>query len=237
MSSSLSWPGVVCGLEAEAVIARQFLSHVAVSAGRADRARIIARQLLEQGADGLVSFGIAGGLDRALKCGDLVIGQAVSANGQLIAADAHWVASLARQLPDAHCGTVLGCERIIFDPAGKADAYAQSGALAVDMESHAVAEVAAAYGRPFVVLRAIADTAEVRLPELVAHGLDDQGRPQILPILGRLLLAPWELPALISAGNTSAMAMRTLLCRSGAGLISLGRLGSMNLGHGLLDMT
>ena len=229
MGQSLNWPGLVCGLESEARIARQFLSRVAVSGGRPEQARRMAQRLLDQGANGLISFGIAGGLDPALKTGDLVIGSEIAGSDQTIAADADWLAILSQQLPMAKVGPVLGHDEIIFEPADKVRAFNKYAALAVDMESHAVAQVALTNGKPFAVLRAIADDASIRLPPMVGHGLDAQGRPQLAAILMRLALAPWELPALMRAGQATNGALRTLLGRSGFGLISLGSFGRMDI--------
>ena len=75
--------GIVCGLKSEAnavrasmkaagVVASKVL--IGVSGANADRAEEIAQGLLDQGAKAIVSAGLCGGLDPALKSGDLVLG-------------------------------------------------------------------------------------------------------------------------------------------------------------------
>ena len=64
-------PGIVVGMKAEARIARRF----GIS-GRDPRWR---RSVLADGADGLISFGIAGGLAPGLKPGSLVVATEVIA--------------------------------------------------------------------------------------------------------------------------------------------------------------
>src|SRR4051812_47660360 len=58
-------PGIVVGMAAEARIARRSGFPVATLSG--------ARALLADGADGLISFGIAGGLAPGLRPGTLVV--------------------------------------------------------------------------------------------------------------------------------------------------------------------
>jgi hopanoid-associated phosphorylase len=231
------WPGVLCGLEAEAVIARQFLGHIAISGGRPAKAAIGAQALLAQGVSGLVSFGIAGGLDPALKTGDLVIADQINVpGGERLKSDADWVASLRKALPRAHVGTIAGADKIIARVDDKADLFQSTGALAVDMESHIAARAARAADKPFIALRVIADPADFALPDMTAYGLDENGRPMIWPILWRLAFAPWTLPALIHTGSVTNLALSELLRCGGVGLLSLGGFGGMNVSHGLLDM-
>ena len=232
-----TWPGVLCGLEAEAVIARQFLGGVSVSGGRPARAEAGAQELLAQGVSGLVSFGIAGGLDPSLKTGDLVIAdQIILPGGDRLKSDPDWVTSLRKALPRAHAGAIAGADKIIARVDDKADLFRSTQALSVDMESHIAARAASAAGKPFIALRVIADPADFALPDMTAYGLDEQGRPLIWPILWRLALAPWTLPALIHTGSVTNFALNELLRSGGVGLLSLGSFGSVNIGHGLLDM-
>ncbi len=51
------------------------------------------------------------------------------------------------------------------------------------MESHHVAEAANAHGLPFLVIRAVADTAVDTLPEAALVGLNEEGRPAIGAVL------------------------------------------------------
>jgi len=231
------WPGVLCGLEAEAVIARQFLSRVSVSGGRPEKAAAGAKTLLAQDVSGLVSFGIAGGLNPGLKTGDLIIAdQVILPGGDSIKSDSDWVASLAKALPRAHLGAIAGADHIIARVDDKARLNQATGALAVDMESHVAARTALQANKPFIALRVIADPADFALPEMTAYGLDENGQPLIWPILWRLALAPWTLPALIHTGSVTNFALSELLRSGGVGLLSLGGFSSVNLGHGLLDM-
>jgi adenosylhomocysteine nucleosidase len=69
---------------------------------------------------------------------------------------------------------------------------ALSQALATDMESHAVAEVAWEAGVPFIALRVILDVASEGLPAIVKGSVDRHGRPRKSLVAARLALAPWN---------------------------------------------
>ena len=88
-------------------------------------------------------------------------------------------------------------------PARKAELHSVTGAVAVDLESHLVARAAARAAKPFLVLRAVSDSAAQVLPDAAVHGLAPSGKPA----LGRVLLSvardPRQIPALIKlAGDT-----------------------------------
>ena len=65
--------GTVVGLAAEAVIARRLGWRVAIGGATAAGAQAAARRLIDEDIDALVSFGLAGGLDPALRPGALIV--------------------------------------------------------------------------------------------------------------------------------------------------------------------
>ncbi len=193
--------GIVTGLAAEARIARRITGRVAL--GRADA-------LAEAGLDGLVSFGIAGGLDPALRPGTVVIARRILApDGSPAEADKDWAkrldAALPRSIPRSN-GPVIGSDRPVAVPAEKAALMQKSGAVAVDMESHAVAAAAAGRGIPFLAVRAIADPAGRRLPQAALAGLDGRAPP----VLAALLRRPADLGPLLGVARDYRAALRTL---------------------------
>jgi hypothetical protein len=100
-------------------------------------------------------------------------------------------------------GDLLGARVAASSPARKAELHRVTGAVAIDLESHLIAQVAARAARPFLVLRAVADSAAQALPDAAVHGLAANGKPA----LGRVLLSvardPRQIPALIKlAGDT-----------------------------------
>ena len=93
--------------------------------------------------------------------------------------------------------------------AGKAAAFRDTGAAAVDMESLAVAEVAAAHGLPFLAVRVIVDTAGDALPAAVLAATRS-GRVHIGRLIGALALAPAQIPGLLRLAQRYRAASRSL---------------------------
>ncbi len=183
---------------------------VGCSGGRSEQATQLAEHLLKAGADGLISFGIGGGVAPDLTPGRLVIGTSVDLGGASLPADPVWCRHLANQLPTARCGVVCGASAAALTVADKAALHSWSGGLLVDLESAAVAEACAANGKPFAVLRAVADPADRAIPGFAMAGLDDQGNTRLLPILVGLLRQPQALPALLRLAGDSRRALDAL---------------------------
>ena len=95
--------GIVTGLAAEADCLRKSRAgvepRILVSGGVPARTGELARSLVEEGAVGLVSFGVAGGLDPALGAGTILLPrEIVTADGARFAADTAWREALAAAL-------------------------------------------------------------------------------------------------------------------------------------------
>jgi len=204
---------VLCtsGLAAEAKIARAAGFPVVIGAG--DRERTVA--LVEkavQGANCLMSFGIAGALAPDLRPGDVVISAEVVSVGHRWTAAEHFqtrVAALARQI-GAFEGAVFGAGAILATEAEKSRAWRDTGALAVDLESDVVARIASQAGIPFLVARTIADTACRELPPAALIPLSEAGTPNLARVLGSVLRRPRQLATLIGLARETRMALSAL---------------------------
>ncbi|HEY4973461.1 MAG TPA: hypothetical protein VII41_07625, partial [Steroidobacteraceae bacterium] len=110
-------------------------------------------------------------------------------------------------------GALLTSEAAVAAAALKASLFRDTAAVAVDMESAAVAEVAAEHGLPFIALRVILDTARDSLPESVLASLSPAGRPSLWP----LLFAPTDWGRLLRLAAQYRLARRALIecCRHG----------------------
>jgi len=212
-SASGSRIGVITGLRAEARCLAGLDVLVACSGARPERARAEAARLIAGGVAGLVSFGLAGGLAPTLAAGDLVLPAAVALpGGGRIATDTAWRGRLAGLLGCMRRSeeTLAGSERLVASPALKAVLHATREAIAVDMESHAVAEAAAAERLPFLVIRAIADPSDRALPLVAQSALGRDGGLRPGALLGGLLRRPQDLAALVRLGRDSARGFATL---------------------------
>ena len=179
---------------------------------------------------GVISFGVAGGLDPSLKPGDIVVAT------EVLAGDARWLAGLAlneelisriglggRRVVR---GGLAGVEQVIAARAGKAALWSKTGAAAVDMESHIAAAYATQAGLSFAALRVISDPASRALPPIAISAIKPNGDIDLRKVLRNVARNPMSLRALVSTGIDFNRALRSLRgCRSfllggGEGLIT-----------------
>ena len=189
---------------------------VEVSGIGARRARDASRLLVDRGASALVSWGVAGGLDPELSAGTVVLPDAViRGDGQRVEVDLEWRDRLVdRILGQINLSTapVLTVDRPLASPGEKSEAHQRTGAGAVDMESAAVASVAAGAGVPFITVRVVVDTADMGLPASATSLCDESGWLNLGSAL-RLVFRPGDwagLAALARANAAAGRAMRTV---------------------------
>jgi adenosylhomocysteine nucleosidase len=210
--------GIVVGLTAEARIARTSGCPVAVGGGSPLGARRMALRLVEDGARALISFGLAGGLDPALAPGALLLPRAVLSQDSEFPCDE----GLCSALEGERIPRLLAGHTIVATAAEKQRLWRETGAGAVDLESGAVAEVAAAHGLPHAVLRAVCDPATRDLPTAAVLALNEQGRIAPIKMAGILAHHPAQVIGLIALGLDAARARKALV----RGAESLGRLAA-----------
>lgn len=205
--------GIITGLVREADCLGAGSYFVRCHGPGPQRAADAARSLVTDGCGALLSFGIAGGLDPALKPGDLVIADSViTVDGKRFIIDEGWRARLNAALADVPCvsAPLLGVGQVITRPEDKRRLFADTEAVAVDMESHAVAEAADEAGIPFLAVRVIADPADGEIPQTALKGVGKDGRSRPLAVAAALLLQPWELPGLLRLKRDSDQAFAVL---------------------------
>jgi adenosylhomocysteine nucleosidase len=174
-----------------------------------------------RGACGIISFGVAGGLVPGQAPGDWVVATGVIAAQRFSPTDPAWSRSLRERLPNAVHADNLGMDDVAADPERKQLLYAETGAVAIDMESHIAAKVAAACRIPCAASRVIIDPAGRTLPPAALVGLRSDGAPDVEALFRSVLQQPSRLPALLRivldakiAGAALRRGRRTL----GAGL-------------------
>jgi adenosylhomocysteine nucleosidase len=178
---------------------------------------------------GVISFGIAGGLDPTLKSGDVVVAT------EVLAGDTRWLAGLALNeeliasvgLGNRRVvrGGLAGVEQVVVAQSRKAALRSETGAAAVDMESHIAAAYAAEAGLPFAALRVISDPASRALPALARSAIKPNGEIDLRKVLRGVARNPATLRALVSTGIDFNRALRSLRgCRGfllgGEGLVA-----------------
>lgn len=171
-----------------------------------------AQLLIANGVSALISWGCAAALSPHLKPGDLLLPkQLLSEHRQVFNTDAKWVTHAQEVLNTvANTGALQGSRKIVAASTEKQHIYLQTGAVALDMESLAVVQVALKANLPALVVRTVADPVTMDLPQAVVVALDDQGTVVLKTLLLHLLMHPWEIPALIRLGLHFHAAQKTL---------------------------
>lgn len=202
--------GVLAGLAEEAALLGPAVMR-RCSAADPRAARRLMAELIAEGATHCLSFGFAGGLEPGLPSGTIVIGSHIAGRSGVWNCWTPWVTQLAADLPGAQVGGIRGHDAIIAAPADKAELYRQTHCLAVDMESHIAAEMAASAGLPFAALRVICDPAEFALPVAALLPLKAGGKPALGAILHSVLCRPWQTGALLRLGRHHRRARHGLM--------------------------
>ena len=159
----------------------------------------------------LLILGVAGALSPALHVGDLIVADEVraEAGGKALYGDHQW-AERAEQLARAkhiagrasvQRGVALSA-RCIADTAHEKQRLlslcnAAGKPCSVDLESFAYASAAETHCVPWLVLRAISDTADESLPEVLNRSRDAGGAVLRSRVLRSLLTDPRPLPKLL----------------------------------------
>lgn len=84
------------------------------------------------------------------------------------------------------------------------------GATAVDMESYTVGLAAAEAGLPFLAVRAIVDSSDLDLPDVVSQIGQAPSGNRVMPIIRYLVSRPDKLPQVMRLGRASARARESI---------------------------
>ena len=173
-----------------------------------------AQSLIDLNVDALVSWGVAGALDSTLNCGDIVLPLEViddtgggndSDNVNHIPVHQPWHTALSNklQLQGLHAdGAIISSQAVQHAPHTKSKLRNKTQAIAIDMESAAIAKVALKADKPFIIVRSIFDTLSMTIPQSSTNATDQYGQVSIPKLMAGLLRHPSELlqyPNLVSS--------------------------------------
>ncbi len=205
----------------EASLAGRPVVLAATGDGSNNAARVASALLTRHSVGGLIVAGTSGALSPTLQPGSLIVARRVlQGRSPAPAPDPAWVERVL-SCGGAEGGTVVSAPAILWTRSSKAAAYAEFGngePAVVDLETAALAQVAADHGVPYIAVRAISDTAGEDLPldfnrYRDASGRVDRFRVARAAILRPRLIAPlWRLKRRVAmcSANLANLIYRTL---------------------------
>jgi hopanoid-associated phosphorylase len=167
---------------------------------------------VDAGCRSIVSFGVAGGLAPDLMPGDCVVASAIMDYPALRLTDPIWSRKLAGMIPGARQGPIFGVNSVVFHPDEKRRLHALTGAVAVDMESHLVARLAASYGLAFASVRVIVDPAHRTVPPAALLAMAPGDSTDVSAMMWEILARPSQVSLLMRLA-ADAIAARAALIR------------------------
>ena len=190
---------------------------VAYSGAGAVNASTASQLLVENGVTRLVSWGCAGALSSSLKPGDLVLADKLKdADGNFVDDFCELSSSqevIKHYLPknvNVYKGTLIESREIVSLSIIKRQLNTFTGAIAVDMESIAIAKIAKHHQLSFLAIRVIVDPVSMNLPQAISQSLNAQGVVEMPRLLSFIARHPYEIPSLIVLGRHFNMAKKTL---------------------------
>jgi adenosylhomocysteine nucleosidase len=182
-----------------------------------ENASTSAKILVKEGVTSLVSWGCAAALDASLRPGDLVLADSF-VDADLVGFTLNNVGWIDR-VKDGfskqarmtiRTGKMAESKNIVASSLDKAKIADTTGAIALDMESTAIARVSQLNDLPFLAVRAIADPLDMNLPKAISYALSNKGEVILSKLLMFLLLHPTEMSGLVKLGMHFYAARNTL---------------------------
>jgi len=181
----------------------------------AENARQASQQLIDKGVTRLISWGCAAALDSQLQAGDLVIPKILHCiDHQELSIDNPWRDHALTVLSALNPRTekLIESTKLVAQSTDKQTLYQSTQAIALDMESVAIANIAITNNIPILVIRAIADPASMSLPQAISYALNQQGLVNLPRLLRFIACHPGEIPALAKLGLHFQQAKNKLKC-------------------------
>ena len=173
-----------------------------------------AKALLDHNAEALLSWGFAGGLSSELPCGAIILPRVLlTANAIEYLVDATWHQKTQMQLSKyfvLNIGTLTENNGVVVNPTEKAAKYKQSGAIAVDMESVAIAEIANNARKPCLVVRVVFDDFRTTVPSSILSSMNDRGELNIAKMAQSIMKNPIQFFNIIQLALASFRAKKKL---------------------------
>jgi adenosylhomocysteine nucleosidase len=166
---------------------------------------------LKRGCRSIISFGVAGGLAPHLRPGNWIVASSIVDAQHTRPTDRAWSEKILAMVPGAEHRPIAGVDYAVATTEAKRRMHVETGAAAVDMESHIVARLAAAHGLNFAAVRVVIDPAHRAVPGAALAGMRADGGTSITAVMRELIASPSRLTGLLRLAYDGYAARRALL--------------------------
>jgi adenosylhomocysteine nucleosidase len=179
-----------------------------------DNARRAATRLADEGVTALISWGSAGGLHPDMPPGALLLPKFIlTVEGRTFAVTEDWRSRIQQLMAcrfTVYEGGLLQSSQPVTTVEQKKALFARTAAVAVDMESAAIAEVALSRGLSFVAVRAVLDPSSRSLPRSVTDAVDANGSVRMRALVMGLMRRPSDVARTFQLWTDLRHALSTL---------------------------
>ena len=179
-----------------------------------DAANEATEKLINLNINTLMSWGVAGALDPSLASGDLIIANSIISNDKTYKTATKWQNQLLVFCSEKNYkvlnADIFSSKDVCATIEDKKELFEKNKAIAVDMESAAIAEKALNHNLDFITIRSIADKADMAIPEAVLKHTDKLGNPEILKFIGSCISKPAQIKELLKLASSYKKALETL---------------------------
>jgi adenosylhomocysteine nucleosidase len=164
-----------------------------------ERARRAANAVMEDVFDVCISSGLVGGLTAEQRIGDILAFHDVAeVKGEQVISSSTWLVDQARRNGAKVTQRLMTSKRLIVtaQEKGRLGTFGD----AVDMETFRIMAAAQGRGIPALALRAVSDAVNEDLPMDFSKHVSDTGQIAMGKVLGKLVLAPQVIPAMVRLG-------------------------------------
>ena len=170
-----------------------------------ESALFAAKKLAALKVDALISWGVAGAIDNSLNSGDVILAKSIINEGNRYSISEDWLNRVSDHFlpsePNIFNGDIASSKEICASTTDKQHLLKKTGALAVDMESAAIAETATANNLDLLVIRTISDNADTAIPEAVLKHTNNMGQPRIFNFMLSCIMNPNQIREISSLAS------------------------------------
>lgn len=150
----------------------------------------------------VIQFGFAGALAPGLQPGHIERFVTIAEpSGRMISLEDAVPRVLTKEEVPPAGPRLLTVPYLVYRAADKQRLFNYHNAIAVDMESFAVAQACAQLNLPYTLIRAISDPAEMTLPQGAESWVDKEGVVRVSRVIRHLIFHPRSFPTMLELGR------------------------------------